>query len=106
MTDERRIKPRIEALRAARVVFDGHATTVRVLDISETGALLSRVPGATVGALCVLQIPGYGSAAATIIRTSVGKTAVAFPADAILREQYGDPSSLFRNISAPGSDQG
>ena len=99
MADERRNKPRLDMVRAARVVFDGHAVTVRVHDISETGALVSRIPGASVGALCVLQIPGHGSAAATITRTSVGKTAIAFPADEILRAQYGDPIALFKSIS-------
>ncbi len=97
-SDERRKKSRIDQCRVVRVVFDGYATMARLHDISETGALLSRIPGATSGALCVVQVPGHGSAAATIARATVGKTAVTFPPDAILREQYGDPVKLYRSI--------
>ncbi len=84
----------------AVVTIDGRRAAARVYDISANGARIGRIPDAQTGALCKMELPGYGTVIATIVRVAGDRFAVTFPPDPALREYMDDPEAVFERLRA------
>ena len=98
--NEQRAKPRITIHAMAVATIDGHRTPTQVYDISANGAQMARVPGAHLGALCELELHGYGVVVGTVVRVEADSFAVSLPFDPQLSAFMADPEELFERLHA------
>ena len=99
-TEEKRGNPRVETRVLAMVTIEGQRIPTRVYDISVNGAYMSRIQGVQLGALCRIDLPGYGVVEASIVRIVADKFAVTFPPDPELIAYLDDPEAVYKRLSS------
>ena len=79
--------PRYDLDLRARLETDGNAREVRVLDVSESGVRIEKVPGLAAGSHVLLRFPGLHPVAGKIVRVEDGSFGICFEPQKLKTEE-------------------